>query len=101
MITTAVTAWAKRQAAKIAAVLAAIGLSAFMWLKISLQRARADRDRHKANAEALDEQNKLQERVRQAQHDARTEATDEAKRQADHRNAGSRPDTFGDSRLRD
>ena len=101
MITTAVTSWFKRQAAKVAAVLAAVGLAAFMWLKISLERARSDRDHHKANAEALNEINETLNRVRQAQHDARTEATQEAKRQADHRNAGSRPDTFGDSRLRD
>ena len=101
MITTAITAWFKRQAARIAALLAALGLTAVMWLKMSLHRARADRDHHKANAEALNEINETLNRVRQAQHDARTEATQEAKRQADHRNAGSRPDTFGDSRLRD
>ena len=86
---------------KIGAGFVGILIAALMWSRIALERAKADRDHHKANAEALDATIKLQSKVRQATHEARTEATQEAKRQADHRNAGSRPDTFGDSRLRD
>ena len=86
---------------KIGAGFVALLVGALMWSRVMLERVKSDRDHHKANAEALDELNKLQERVRQATHDARTEATQEAKRQADHRIDGSRPDTFGDSRLRD
>jgi hypothetical protein len=95
-----ITAWLKQQAAKIAAVLAATGVALIMWLKLSLHRAQSDRDRHKANAEALEAVRTAEGKIRGAIHEARTEAQTEASRQNDDRAAGRRPDTFGDSRLR-
>ena len=86
---------------KIGAGFVGILIAALMWSRIALERAKADRDHHKANADALNAINETLDKVRQATHEARTEATQEAKRQAEYRNAGSRPDTFGDSRLRD
>jgi hypothetical protein len=92
--------WFKAKAAQLATLLAGIGVALIMWLKLSLNRAQSDRDRHKANAEALDAVRTAEGKIREAIHEARTEAQTEASRQNDDRAAGRRPDTFGDSRLR-
>jgi hypothetical protein len=92
--------WFKAKAAQLATLLAGIGVALIMWLKLSLNRAQSDRDRHKANAEALEAVRTAEGKIREAIHEARTEAQTEASRQNDDRAAGRRPDTFGDSRLR-
>jgi len=92
--------WFKAKAAQLATLLAGIGVALIMWLKLSLNRAQSDRDRHKANADALDAVRTAEGKIREAIHEARTEAQTEASRQNDDRAAGRRPNTFGDSRLR-
>jgi Flp pilus assembly protein TadB len=86
---------------KIKMVVAAAAVFAFWLLKGQLKRAKEEARAHQQRAEATEATRKVERKIDTERQAVQEESREVEREQQSHRNASTRPRTFGDRRLQD